>query len=236
MEIRRTITSPDGSPAHDGHILCIAFNPLRREISTGSADTKVKTWLSETGEHVRTLAEHKGWVTGLVYATSHKVLFSCSIDGFVLVWNKADLLQKEQVGGQAGKGSGVDIPSSVKPGPLHCLAWDARRNNLVVGANGHIWVYAAINEFEMTPTTKNVIKLQTFLFNAHVNPLRPEDALVRGIICTESGKLYSVGYVAAERASRRTHLLSPHAAQSGMRTRCVGRARPCSSGLAGAAP
>ena len=69
MEIRRTITSPDGSPAHDGQILCIAYNPLRREISTGSADTTIKTWLSETGDHVRTLAEHKGWVTGLAFAT-----------------------------------------------------------------------------------------------------------------------------------------------------------------------
>jgi len=192
MEIRRTITSPDGSPAHDGQILCIAFNPLRKEISTGSQDTTIKTWVSETGDYVRTLNEHKGWVTGLVYAASHKVLFSCSIDGRVLVWNKGELLQKERVGAAQGRGD-VEVPPSVKPGPLHCLAWDARRNNLVVGANGHIWVYAAIPEFEMTPTCKNVIKLQALLRDAHA-ARGSEDALVRGIITTESGKLYSVGH------------------------------------------
>ena len=190
MEIRRTITSPDGSSAHDGPILSVAFNPLRREISTGSQDTTIKTWLSETGEHVRTLAEHKGWVTGLAFATSHKVLFSCSIDGRVLVWNKAELLQKEKVG--SGKSGEVEVPPTLKPGPLHCLAWDEKRHNLVVGANGHIWVYAAIDEHEMTPTTRNVLKLQTLLKDAHA-ARGSEDALVRGIVSTESGKLYSVG-------------------------------------------
>jgi len=192
MEIRRKITSPDGSAAHDGPILCVAYNPFRREISTGSQDMTIKTWLSETGEHVRTLQEHKGWVTGLVFATSHKVLFSCSIDGRVLVWNKSELLQNEKVGAPQGRNE-VEVPVAVKPGPLHCLAWDARRNNLVVGANGHIWVYAAISEFEMTPTTKTVIKLQALLRDAH-GARGPEDALVRGIISTDSGKLYSVGY------------------------------------------
>ena len=193
MEIRRTITGPDGSPAHDGQILCIAYNPLRREISTGSADTTIKTWLSETGDHVRTLAEHKGWVTGLAFATSHKVLFSCSIDGNVLVWNKGDLLQREKVGQKSQASREVDIPSTVKPGPLHCLAWDARRTNLVVGANGHIWVYSTIPEHEMSPNSKVVIKLQTLLRDAH-GARSVEDALVRGILCIDSGKLYSVGY------------------------------------------
>ena len=45
----------------------------------------------------------------------------------------------------------------------------------------------------MTPTTKNIIKLQSLLKDAHT-ARGPEDALVRGIICTDSGKLFSVGY------------------------------------------
>ena len=143
MEIRRRITGDDKASAHHGLILCVAYNPHRREISTGSQDTMIKTWNSESGEHVRTLAEHKGWVTGLAFSPELKVLFSCSIDGRVLVWLKAELLQKVAVG--SGKGESA-LPeggaSGVKPGPLHCLAWDGRRHSLVVGANGHIWVYA----------------------------------------------------------------------------------------------
>jgi WD40 repeat protein len=88
MEIRRIITGPNDTSAHDGLILCVAYNPQRREIFTGSQDTTIKTWLSETGEHVRTLVEHKGWVTGLAYSSELRLLFSCSIDGRVLVWNK----------------------------------------------------------------------------------------------------------------------------------------------------
>ena len=67
MEIRRRITGDDNTSAHDGLILCIAYNQHRREIFTGAQDNLVKTWLSETGEHVRTLMEHKGWVTGLAF-------------------------------------------------------------------------------------------------------------------------------------------------------------------------
>ena len=190
MEIRRTISGPNDTPAHDAPILCVAYNPARREIFTGSQDTTIKTWLSETGEHVRTLQEHKGWVTGLAFSPELRVLFSCSIDGRILVWSKGELLQKEKVG--SGKG-GMEEQGSVKGGPLHCLAWDARRHSLVAGANGHIWVYSAIPETEMMPGVKIVIRFQSLLKDAHA-AMGPENALVRGIMTTNAGKIFSVGY------------------------------------------
>ena len=45
----------------------------------------------------------------------------------------------------------------------------------------------------MNPNTRNVIKLQSLLKDAHT-ARGPEDALVCGVICTDSGKLFSVGY------------------------------------------
>ena len=111
MEIRRVICGPNDTPAHEQQILCVAYNPARRELFTGSADTTIKTWLSETGEHVRTLVEHKGWVTGLAFSSELRVLFSCSIDGRVLVWNKGELIQKEKV----GSGKGADSEIAAKP-------------------------------------------------------------------------------------------------------------------------
>jgi WD40 repeat protein len=192
MEVRRVLMSPDGSSAHEGLILCIAYNPLRREIFTGSQDTTIKAWASETGELVRTLSEHQGWVTGLVYAVELKLLFSCSIDGRVLVWNKAECLQKERVGsGRAVDGS--EVGAGLKGGPLHCLAWDARRQNLIIGASGHIWVYTALPDADAAPGARTVLRLQSLLRDAH-GVGGTEDAFVRGIICTASGKLYSVGY------------------------------------------
>jgi len=165
MEIRRVITGPNDTQAHDGQILCIAYNPNRREIFTGSQDTTIKCWLSETGEYVRTLQEHKGWVTGLAFSPELRVLFSCSIDGRVLVWAKGELIQKEKVG--SGKGADSEIAGGgVKGGPLHCLAWDARRHSLVVGANGHIWVYAG------TAARTRELSAQLFFCRFAAPPLR----------------------------------------------------------------
>ena len=45
----------------------------------------------------------------------------------------------------------------------------------------------------MNSNTRVVIKLQSILKDAH-GGLGPENALVRGIITTVSGKLFSVGY------------------------------------------
>ena len=51
---------------------------------------------------------------------------------------EAELLQKEKVGSGKGPESSEIAAGgpAVKGGPLHCLAWDARRHSLVVGANG----------------------------------------------------------------------------------------------------
>ena len=138
-----------------------------------------KTWLSETGEHVGCT---QGLGDRLAFSPELRVLFSCSIDGRILVWSKGDLLQKEKVG--SGKGGDWRSGRGVKGGPLHCLAWDARRHSLVVGANGHIWVYSAIPETEMMPGVKIDHPLQSLLKDAHA-ALGPENALVRGIITTE---------------------------------------------------
>eukprot|EP00964_Phaeocystis_antarctica_P095827 scaffold62228_cov51-Phaeocystis_antarctica.AAC.1 len=157
MEVRRVIAE-----AHEQPILCVAYNAQRREIFTGSQDTTIKAWLSETGELLRTQREHAGWVTGLSYAylkeARTSVLFSCSVDGRILVWQKGELLQKEKVGDKATYG--------VQSGPLYCLEWDARRQNLVAGANGHIWVYTVVAD-SINLAGQPIIKFHSLLKDAH---------------------------------------------------------------------
>ena len=183
MEVRRVIHD-----CHDQPVLCVAYNPQRREIFTGSQDTTIKVWLSETGELLRTLQEHAGWVTGLVYANEVRVLFSCGVDGRILVWSKGDLLQKEKVGDKTSTDK-----STMQSGPLYCLAWDARRQNLVAGANGHIWVYTVVAEnLDLSSREKPIIKLHSLLRDAHT--ARGMEEPVRGIVCTDAGKLFSCGY------------------------------------------
>ena len=188
MEIRRTIAD-----AHDASILCVAYNPQRREIFTGAQDTLIKAWSSESGTCERVLTEHQGWVTGLAYAPELRVLFSCSIDGRILVWSKSELLQKEKVGASRNGESAVHIDPTMKGGPLYCLAWDARQHNLVAGANGHIWVYSAASDnIDLSSRDRPLIKLQALLRDAHSS--RGIEEPVRAILSTDSGKLFSVGY------------------------------------------
>jgi len=177
--------------AHDQAILCVAYNPQRREIFTGSQDNTIKVWQSETGDPVRTLQEHAGWVTGLAFATELRVLFSSSIDGRILVWSfKGELMQREKAGGKESSSEpGANRSSS---GPLYCLAWDARRHHLVAGGNGHIWVYTTVAEnVDLNSREKPIIKLHS-IRDAHNT--RGLNEPVRGIVATDSGKLFSVGY------------------------------------------
>ena len=136
MEVRRVIAE-----AHEQPILCVAYNAQRREIFAGSQDATIKAWASEAGTLERTLVEpgrataHAGWVTGLAFAPEVRVLFSCSIDGRILVWSfKGELVQKQQSGGKGTDSS--EAPGRASSGPLYCLAWDARRHHLVAGGNG----------------------------------------------------------------------------------------------------
>ena len=188
MEVRRTIAD-----AHDQAILCVAYNAQRREIFTGSQDATIKAWASEAGTLERTLVEpgrataHAGWVTGLAFAPEVRVLFSCSIDGRILAWSfKGELLQKEKVGGKDLS----EVAAKGPNGPLYCLAWDARRGHVVAGANGAIFVYSVIVDGSEVFSAREgrIIRFHSVLRDAH------GEEPVRGILTTESGKVYSCGY------------------------------------------
>ena len=54
----------------------------------------VKVWDVETGRQLRIQQGHQAWVTDLLYSVAASLLFSCSLDGNVLVWSdKGKLLQ-----------------------------------------------------------------------------------------------------------------------------------------------
>ncbi|EPZ34260.1 hypothetical protein O9G_001873 [Rozella allomycis CSF55] len=62
MEYKTTIDD-----THSKSITCIAYHPIRKEIFTGSEDSSIKVWDIDTGKHLATLSEHKGWITSLYY-------------------------------------------------------------------------------------------------------------------------------------------------------------------------
>ena len=49
-------------------------------------DGVMKWWEQDTGKHMLTSAEHRGWVTDLRYWTEQKLLLSCANDGMIVAW------------------------------------------------------------------------------------------------------------------------------------------------------
>lgn len=53
-----------------------------------------QVWDVDTGKYQRTLQGHQNWVVDIVYAASVQILFSCSLDGNIIVWSdRGKLLQ-----------------------------------------------------------------------------------------------------------------------------------------------
>lgn len=69
--------------AHDDGILTLKYD--HRYLFTGSYDTTVKIWETQTGKHIRTLQSHTQAVKTLVY--DEQKLITGSLDKTIKVWN-----------------------------------------------------------------------------------------------------------------------------------------------------
>lgn len=65
----------------------MAYNPLHKELYSGSQDCLIKAWDTQTGQLLRKQSGHGGWVTDLLFVPELKLLFSCSIDHTIRVWS-----------------------------------------------------------------------------------------------------------------------------------------------------
>lgn len=72
---------------HETHIKSItsvAAHIARREIYLGFEDGCIKSLEADTGKHVQTYQEHKGWITSFLYWPLNKLLFSSSNDSIIV--------------------------------------------------------------------------------------------------------------------------------------------------------
>ncbi|CAI7990611.1 Nuclear distribution protein PAC1 [Geodia barretti] len=132
--LRRRVTTPDlrlctpdrvkmerrlrvGS-THTAAVSALTYQPVRRELITGHEDGSLKFWEGDTGKHAETVQHHKGWISDLYYWHEGKILFSCSVDGQVVLWSSSnqpyDIIQVGE--------------------PVFCLAWLSRKSLLLFGS------------------------------------------------------------------------------------------------------
>ena len=104
--------------AHLKPIICIQYNPFRREIYTAGEDTLLKVWEAENGKLISSLSEHTGWITALLFCKDIKILFSVSIDGSLVAWNTATMKIIQRINTNL---------------PIYSLAFNSRRQQLLAG-------------------------------------------------------------------------------------------------------
>ncbi|KAJ3261749.1 hypothetical protein HK103_004700 [Boothiomyces macroporosus] len=102
------------------------------------------------------------------YSKEIKVLFSCSIDGNIIAWGSSGkILQKIQTGG-----------------PVYCLAYNFRRQQIMAGQNKKVRLFQLIGED--THTTTDVLEKKSVSCSEHYD-------IVSCIVSCE-GRFYSAGY------------------------------------------
>eukprot|EP00002_Diphylleia_rotans_P004477 TRINITY_DN1330_c0_g2_i4.p1 TRINITY_DN1330_c0_g2~~TRINITY_DN1330_c0_g2_i4.p1 ORF type:complete len:685 (+),score=88.24 TRINITY_DN1330_c0_g2_i4:129-2183(+) len=162
IELRRVVND-----VHDRPVLSLSYSAFYREIYTGSEDGSIRAWDRETGRYIRHLGEHKGWVTGLHYHPDHKILFSASVDGRIVAWSPTGVIHDE------------DLKT-----PIYCMAWDSRRQQLVVGCHSYIRSFVLLRD--NIEQHKRPILRKGFTVKAHHD-------VIRGLAYFE-GKVYSASY------------------------------------------
>ena len=68
-------------------ILSIAFSPNGQILASGSEDGKIVFWRVETLTHIKTLQQHLGRVTAVVFGHDSKLFVSGGSDKTIRVWN-----------------------------------------------------------------------------------------------------------------------------------------------------
>lgn len=73
-----------------GHLMgvtCLAYNPKKAIIATGSDDTTWKMWTVPNGDLIMSGEGHQDWIGGMQFSPRGDLLATCSGDGTVKIWD-----------------------------------------------------------------------------------------------------------------------------------------------------
>ena len=72
---------------HNNAVFSVAFNTDATQIVSGSADSTIKIWDSETGLCLKTLTGHNNWVRSVAFNTDATQIISGSDDNTIKIWD-----------------------------------------------------------------------------------------------------------------------------------------------------
>ena len=71
----------------NNHVLALAFSSDGTRLASGSKDTTVRLWDTNTGDELAILRKHTGWINVLAFSSDGKMLASGGTDKTVNLWN-----------------------------------------------------------------------------------------------------------------------------------------------------
>ena len=83
----KTKTSKHILKGHEGYIVCLAYSPDNKIITSGSRDQTIRLWDVKTGKHLRTLKGHQSEITFLSFSPDGSTLISGSRDMTINFWD-----------------------------------------------------------------------------------------------------------------------------------------------------
>ena len=86
----RLLPRPPARTTLTGHrspVTVVVTHPVYSLLASGSEDTTIRIWDTETNQYERTLKGHTGAITGLAFDSKGFLLASCSIDMSAKIWD-----------------------------------------------------------------------------------------------------------------------------------------------------
>jgi eukaryotic-like serine/threonine-protein kinase len=87
--LARTLKGHAGSALPNGGVLEVAFSRDGQLLATSSDDQTVRLWDPATGQHIRTLTGHTGWVNAVAFSPDGLLLAAGAGGQTVRLWNPA---------------------------------------------------------------------------------------------------------------------------------------------------
>jgi len=205
LAVEMVVAAPGGSPAsssltlkeikrleHSDPVLSVAFSPDGRLLASGSWDRTIRLWDVGTGQVVRTLSGHTGWVRSVAFSPDGRLLASGSRDRTIRLW---DVEAGQVVRTLSGHTDWVSSVAFSPDGRLLASGsddrtirlWDVGTGQVVRTLSGHTY---SVNSVAFSPDGR-------LLASGSVDrTIRLWDVGTGKVVRTLSGHTYSVNSVA----------------------------------------